>query len=317
MKKLLTRDEFRISVFERDQYKCVYCSKKAVDAHHLIDRSLFDDGGYYLDNGVSLCEACHIEAEQCFISVEELRKLAGIKTIVLPTGLNENVIYNKWGKEIETISKYVKYPRTFHFPWSEKASDNDKIIHDLSHFVNHEIVQTVKMDGENTTMYRDHFHARSLDSKHHPSRDWVKGLWASIAYEIPEGWRICGENVFALHTIPYSNLESYFYVYSIWNEKNEALSWDETLEYCMLLNLTPVPVLYRGIFDEDTIKNKYQSIINGDRCEGYVVRLADSFKYENFSKSVAKFVSNSFMIAGNEHWSHSKVVPNKLSKISN
>jgi hypothetical protein len=317
LKKLITRDEFRESVFARDQYKCVYCGKKAVDAHHILDRSLFADGGYYIDNGASLCEDCHIEAEKCFITVEELRKLAGITTIILPDGFDEKIIYDKWGNTVESSGKYLKYPRTYHLPWSEKATDDDKILKDISQFAKREIVQTVKLDGENTTMYRDHFHARSLDSKHHPSRNWVKGLWASIAYEIPEGWRICGENVYAVHTIEYSNLATYFYVYSIWNEKNEALSWDETLEYCELLNLTPVPVLYRGIFDEDKIRSQYQPVINGDRCEGYVIRLADSFKYEDFTKSVAKFVSTSFEIAGNEHWSHKKVTPNKLSKNSN
>jgi len=40
--------------------------------------------------------------------------------------------------------------------------------------IGREVVVTEKMDGENTTMYCDNIHARSIDGRHHPSRDWVK-----------------------------------------------------------------------------------------------------------------------------------------------
>lgn len=38
--KLLSRNEFRKQVFERDNYKCVICKEKAQDAHHIIDNDL-------------------------------------------------------------------------------------------------------------------------------------------------------------------------------------------------------------------------------------------------------------------------------------
>jgi hypothetical protein len=34
--KLLSRDYFRESVFERDGYNCVCCGGAAVDAHHIM-----------------------------------------------------------------------------------------------------------------------------------------------------------------------------------------------------------------------------------------------------------------------------------------
>lgn len=61
MNKLLTRDIFRESVFSRDNHKCVICGNPAKDAHHIIERRLFSDGGYYIDNGASLCEEHHIK----------------------------------------------------------------------------------------------------------------------------------------------------------------------------------------------------------------------------------------------------------------
>jgi 5-methylcytosine-specific restriction endonuclease McrA len=45
--ELLNRDEFREGVFERDNHKCVICGKPAVDAHHIMERRLFPDGGKF------------------------------------------------------------------------------------------------------------------------------------------------------------------------------------------------------------------------------------------------------------------------------
>lgn len=103
-----------------------------------------------------------------------------------------------------------KYPRTLHLPWSESVQSDDKMVSSCQHFEGKEVVVTEKMDGENTSIYCDGIHARSLDSRHHPSRSWVKGLQARIGWQIPEGWRLCGENVYAVHSIRYDDLESYF-----------------------------------------------------------------------------------------------------------
>ena len=38
--KLLSRDDFRNSVFERDGHKCLFCDHtEKLDAHHIIERS--------------------------------------------------------------------------------------------------------------------------------------------------------------------------------------------------------------------------------------------------------------------------------------
>ena len=59
--------------------------------------------------------------------------------------------------------KYKKYPRTFHLPFSKGSTSDDKFLKDYSNFENKDIIVTLKMDGENTTMYNDHIHARSLE----------------------------------------------------------------------------------------------------------------------------------------------------------
>jgi len=100
---------------------------------------------------------------------------------------------------------------------------------DTSVLAARDVVVTEKMDGENTTLYSDGLHARSVDSRHHPSRAWIKAFHAQWRHLIPEGWRLCGENLFAQHSIHYERLPSYFMLFSIWDEHNHCLSWNETL----------------------------------------------------------------------------------------
>lgn len=204
----------------------------------------------------------------------------------------------------------VKYPRTYHLPWSQGISSDDKIIKSLDALESCEIVITEKMDGENTTLYTDYVHARSLDSQHHVSRDWVKRFQAEIGYLIPKGWRVCGENLFALHSIHYADLKSYFYGFSVWNDQNESLSWDETLEWFELLGIVPVRQLARGMFSLDLI-NETIAGLDPTHQEGVVIRTTGSIKYPDFSKLVCKWVRKNH-VQTDEHWSQREVIPNLL-----
>lgn len=691
--KLLTRDQFREGTFERDGHKCVNCGSPAKDAHHILERRLWPDGGYYLENGASVCEPCHILCEQTVISVEEIREKAGITKAPVPPHLYPDHIYDKWGNHVltngrrirgelffdESVQKilgqggvldlflpYVKYQRTFHMPWSPGIHDDDKALPDMSKYVGKRVVVTEKMDGEClpstakihlangttetignivsdrlvglevlginadgelvptkitrvynngtrtepwvrisyigqsgkkqslictknhkictntgykeshllqpgdvaityvpeikisqnqravilgkllgdgslhvqrrrstlpvtsalvqyshkaahkeysewtdrwlgelfsnscvdnsprygntstikswskqstdlfavfgqmvegpgkkvvcrslleiaspltiafwymddgslshshgqqdraiisvcnfdnnsvevlqellmkfnisssryqhgeyeylylsntalkllsaliwqyvppcmqyklateyrnrvpiapfgvqceygykpintkilhidqewetkytgkydietelhnyvangivvhncTSMYSDYIHARSIDSGSHPSRSWVKNLWSQISMDIPEGWRVVAENVYAVHSIRYNNLESFVYGLSVWNEVNVCLSWDETKEWLELLGLKHPRVLYDGIYDEVAIRKLYDEKTMWDKSEGYVLRIADSFPYGAFKDSVCKYV-RSHHVQTNKHW---------------
>ena len=98
--QLLDRASFKARTFARDDHRCVICSAPAVDAHHILDRKLFGDGGYYLSNGSSLCSGCHIEAEKTTISVERIRDACGITEPRLPDGFSVEASYDKWGNEV-------------------------------------------------------------------------------------------------------------------------------------------------------------------------------------------------------------------------
>jgi hypothetical protein len=202
-----------------------------------------------------------------------------------------------------------KYPRTPHLPWSPGASPDDLLLDSLDCFSGREVVITEKLDGENTTLYPEGLHARSIDGRHHPSRDWVKSLHGSIRHLIPAGFRVCGENLYARHSIAYEELRSYFYVFSIWNQDNLCLRWDETLEWSELLGLEVVPTLLRGRWDEAATRALALDFL---RQEGYVVRTTAAFAYDDFGRHVAKWVRTGH-VQTDEHWMFSEVVPNRLA----
>lgn len=208
-----------------------------------------------------------------------------------------------------------KYPKTLHFPWSPGLQNDDRLIQSLDGFVGKRVIVTEKLDGENTSMYNDGIHARSIDGRHHPSRDWVKAFHGQIQHYLNEHERVCGENVYAEHSIRYENLDTYFYGFSLWHA-DFCFSWDTTLIRFEEMGITPVPVLYDGIWNEEYIRKLGEMIMNeepGDPCEGYVVRTADGFKIDDFQKCVAKFVRKDH-IQTDEHWMAKPVVPNGLKK---
>lgn len=331
MFKLLTRDQFREQTFARDNHTCVFCSKPAVDAHHILERRLWSDGGYYLENGASVCEEHHLQCEMTQISVEDVRIACGITKVIVPDHMYPDHRYDKWGNHIlengqrtkgelffdESVQKilakggvldlftdYIKYPRTFHCPWSSCVHSDDKVSLWMDNFEGKRVIVTEKMDGENTTMYSNYIHARSVDSKNHVTRNRAKAIHAAIAHDIPQGWRVVAENLYAKHSIAYDNLESYLYAFSIWNERNVCLSWDESVEWFNLLGLPHVPVMYDGIYDEKHIRSLYDDKRDWNKKEGYVIRIADSFSYGEFRKSVAKYVRADHIQTVQHAWIH-------------
>ncbi len=199
------------------------------------------------------------------------------------------------------------YPRTPHLPWSPGASADDVRAAGSAGLAGREVVVTEKLDGENTTLYADGLHARSLDSGHHPSRAWVKALQGRIGPGIPAGWRVCGENLYARHSIPYENLDSWFYGFSVWDGEH-CLDWDRTVRFLRGLGVPTPRVLWRGTFDERALRRLR---LDTARQEGYVVRAAAGFARADFGSRVAKWVRGGHVQTGT-HWMYAEVVPNGL-----
>lgn len=356
-RKLLTREQFKAVTLGRCGGLCCVpgCGQPAVDAHHIIERRLWSDGGYTSDNGAPLCAEHHLQAETTAISVEDLRTWCGIKAFVLPDQFVQDDKIDKWGNQIlpngmrlrgelfhdEAVQKalalggflgifelHAKHPRTPHLPYSPGATSDDRILGSIEHFEGMDVVMTEKRDGECTTVAADRTFARSRDSKSHPSRDWLKGQWAVWRHDIPEGWRVVGESLYARHSVAYADLDTYFEGFMLWNDAT-CLSWDETVEWFSLIGasagmpIKPVPVIYRGPYSRDAVETAWRALLQRDReaaertgkpvqeREGFVIRLSSSFTYRDFGRNVAKWVRQNH-VTTSKHWMHEAVVPNRL-----
>lgn len=240
----------------------------------------------------------------------------------IPNGLDADY-YIRFLKSLQRASnpgeQPRKYPRTFHLPWSQGSTDDDKThsFDDIERmFGGKEVVITEKMDGENTTIYSTGAcHARSLDSGRHLSRDYVKSKAREIAcVGFPDGWRIMGENLYAKHSIEYDLLPDYFVIFGVADEHNYARPWNEVEEWAYLLDVPHAPVVWRGVWDTKTVMSLYPfaSMLSSQApAEGYVVRTAGAFPMAEFDRHVAKFVRAGHVQPESTHWMHQKIVPNR------
>lgn len=68
-RKKQVRADFRKAVFDRDGHQCVFCDRTDnLDAHHITDRNEMPNGGYVLENGITLCPEHHLLAEEFHLS---------------------------------------------------------------------------------------------------------------------------------------------------------------------------------------------------------------------------------------------------------
>jgi hypothetical protein len=218
-----------------------------------------------------------------------------------------------------------KAPRILHLPWSKSLDRSDRIITNRNMFDGKEIVVLVKMDGESTSLYSNgSFHARSTNSDNSAEcRSWIYGWWQTIVYsdsykQLLTVWpslRLVGENMYAQHTIKYSNLRHYFYLHSAW-DLQQCLSWQDTVYIAQCLGIEVVSCLYRGMYSEAVVRRfNGLRVFESDDVEGYIVRNVE--EYINTTDNIAKFVRPGFTQAiRNKHWSLSHITKNKLKAVN-
>jgi hypothetical protein len=102
---------------------------------------------------------------------------------------------------------------------------------------------------------------------------------------------------------------------TIMGERNRCLSWDETQEWFGLMGITPVPILYDGVWNEKLIRGLYDERRDYHDHEGYVVRTADSFSYGDFRRCVAKFVRANHVAPEKHNWFTQQIIPNRLKDL--
>jgi hypothetical protein len=189
---------------------------------------------------------------------------------------------------------------------------------DIKCFDEKKIVYLEKMDGENTVCSRNDIHARSESGKYNkPWQTFMKKLFQNFKYQIPENMFICGENLYAIHSIEYTTLPTIFFVFGIFYE-NKCLSWKEVKEWSKILGLDVVPEICFS--DNDLKELPIPSKSNfGSTCEGYVVRNIETFNLDEFNDNVAKCVRENHVstdVHWIKNWNKTKLKNNPISRIS-
>lgn len=275
MKTLLTRDQFRTDVLKRDKNKCVLCpNTDDLAVHHIMDRSIFDDEGYYLDNGISLCPMCHIKAEQGIYTCQELREFSNITEIILPDNLDPSYEYDKWGNAL--TEKLIKYPRTQHLAGSGVSGDDISETIPYADLFQKHIVIEEKIDGSNTGISFNDSCDMFLQCRGHflgGGRDWPEfdqfKVWANtwkdqIFDVITNRYIMYGEWMGTFHSVFYDALPHFFMEFDLWDKKERCfLSTDirHELLATAAIPIYSVRVINKGIFNskEDILSSVSKS----------------------------------------------------------
>lgn len=212
-----------------------------------------------------------------------------------------------------------KYPRTYHLPYSKGATNDDKISKDVNYLLCKEIVITEKLDGSNSCIKKDGVYGRSHAV--FTTNPWdveLKKLHSIIGNYLDDETYVFGESLYAVHSIEYTNLESYFYIFGV-RDNNKWVSWNEVEEYSYLLDIPTVPVLFKGVVNtekelQEIVENLVtkESTLGGVR-EGIVVRNAGEFDNSDFGSNVMKWVRPNHVQTIDKHWTRNWVKA-KISK---
>lgn len=201
-----------------------------------------------------------------------------------------------------------KYPRTYHLPWSPGATSDDKISNSTNNLIGIDIVITEKLDGSNTSMINTGVFGRShaVFTKNEWDREVRQLHDLKVRGQLEDNVFLFGENMEGIHSIEYSNLKSYFYLFGV-RDNNIWIPWDSVEEYSYLLEIPTVPVLFKGkVNDEKELKSIVDNLVNrkselGGEREGIVVRNAGLFHNDDFAENVMKWVRKGH-VTTDQHW---------------
>lgn len=212
-----------------------------------------------------------------------------------------------------------KYGRTYHYPFSPGTTNDDRINanyrEDISRIQT--IIHTEKLDGENNCLSQYGVFARShAASTTSPWTSQLRERWQLMKNDLGD-IEIFGENLYAVHSIEYSRIESHFYVFAV-RCMNKWLSWEEVKFYAAMFDFPTVPELATEVVTETTFDALEQKIIlwsqqpsifgssdtqTNQPCtrEGIVTRNTGEFPIEEFAHNVFKYVRKGH-VKTDEHW---------------
>lgn len=353
----MSRSDFREACVSRDGGKCLVPSCDEIvtaepdsdgEVHHVIERKLWDDGGYIPRNGACVCNDHHRLAEENVIPPQAFWRWAGIEDPPLPDSVaakhHANDV-NKWGEFLgappwREHRERIKYPSTRHLPWSHERDDDDTAHDTVEFLTGYPLICTIKMDGGNCMLVKDGENpirarnGRHADKEHFDmAKRWY---WENDLYsKIPEHLQLFGEWLYAKHSIHYGcdcdeacesvgpALRDYFQLFGVYDTRFDLwLGWHETISIANKLDLTLAPYATDGYeelqFDEsyeawDVLYDMSREVVD-DGHEGIVVRSTHPFQYGQIDQRLGKYVRPGHVKEDEKHWSKRPLVQNRLDE---
>lgn len=211
-----------------------------------------------------------------------------------------------------------KYGRTYHYPFSPGTESDDRIQFDYWEHLQQmqQVVHTEKLDGENNCLSRYGVFARSHTAPTtSPWTESIRIFWQRIRNDLGT-MEIFLENLYAIHSIEYKNIDHHFYVFGI-RDRDQWLGWEETKFYAGLLDLPVVPELSKGkpLADRSEYEKSLITLAFGAgtfhphdakdeypvTMEGIVTRNLNGYAINDFANNVFKYVRKGH-VKTDQHW---------------
>jgi len=181
------------------------------------------------------------------------------------------------------------------------------------------VLITEKLDGANVGIIRhkDTFKLQKRgslvdDSEHYQFnffKAWIYRNYDKIM-QIPRNTILYGELMVCKHTIFYDQLPDFFIPFAWFDKKTSTYySRKELEELCEQIGLTPVPVLYKGFADRNSLFDLIpeKSNFGSGMSEGLVVwNYKNGMRGKVVRPEFQKFMNN------DGHWARRKITVNKL-----
>jgi hypothetical protein len=240
------------------------------------------------------------------------------------------------------VNESQKYCRSLHAQISLGTTSDDRFMPDgyIDAFAGMDnLILTEKMDGENNSFTKHALFARSHAAP--TISPWTKPLrerWELIKNDLGDA-ELFGEGMYGTHSIAYSKLESFFYLFGV-RVKDVWLSWEEVEFYAKMFDFPTVPEItlkgkLKDFFKEGLNENKalqewlkfnlgmtWEESVetpgllggydpeNGKPCsEGFVIRNSKEYKTNDGIIPVANNEFNNLMklvrgkhVKTDEHW---------------
>ena len=162
---------------------------------------------------------------------------------------------------------FIKYDKTYHVFSVTSKHNLDKT--QLKRLLSGSVVIEEKMDGSNVGIIR-HAKGFSLQKRNslvgtsvHAQFDyfhnWANGAARERIMSVPSGTLIYGELLYATHHIYYDRLPEYFLVFDVRHGK-KWMKYDERKEFCERHGFHMVPLVDRGNFTKDDLRDAVRSL---------------------------------------------------------